>query len=128
MAERTEHLEAVLLSAARPSQEQEKRFLAFLAEKYGEGTTLSLLPAVTFTVSVTSLSLPLSFAARAGMVQIISAHSSIISAANFFIVFMANLPLSSGSRFAAGFFYLLGLGLLLVLFGRFAVERRHQHR
>ena len=35
MAERTEHLEAVLLSAARPSQEQEKRFLAFLAEKYG---------------------------------------------------------------------------------------------
>ena len=41
MAERTEHLEAVLLSAARPSQEQEKRFLAFLAEKYGEGTTLT---------------------------------------------------------------------------------------
>ena len=38
MAERTEHLEAVLLSAVRPSQEQEKRFLAFLAEKYGEGT------------------------------------------------------------------------------------------
>ena len=34
MAERTEHLEAVLLSAVRPSQEQEKRFLAFLAEKY----------------------------------------------------------------------------------------------
>lgn len=41
MAERTEHLEAVLLSAVRPSQEQEKRFLAFLAEKYGEGTTLT---------------------------------------------------------------------------------------
>lgn len=41
MAERTEHLEAVLLSAARPSQEQERRFLAFLAEKYGEGTTLT---------------------------------------------------------------------------------------
>lgn len=41
MAERTEHLEAILLSAARPSQEQEKRFLAFLAEKYGEGTTLT---------------------------------------------------------------------------------------
>ena len=41
MAERTEHLEAVLLSAARPSQEQEKRFLAFLTEKYGEGTTLT---------------------------------------------------------------------------------------
>ena len=41
MAERTEHLEAVLLSAARPSQEQEKRFLAFFAEKYGEGTTLT---------------------------------------------------------------------------------------
>ena len=41
MAERTEHLEAVLLSAARPSQEQEKRFLAFLAEKYGEGTAVS---------------------------------------------------------------------------------------
>ena len=41
MAERTEHLEAVLLSAARPSQEQEKRFLAFLAKKYGEGTTLT---------------------------------------------------------------------------------------
>ena len=38
MAERTEHLEAVLLSAVRPSQEQEKRFLAFLAEKYGEGS------------------------------------------------------------------------------------------
>ena len=33
MAERTEHLEAVLLSAVRPSQEQEKRFLAFLAGK-----------------------------------------------------------------------------------------------
>ena len=41
MAERTEHLEAVLLSAVRPSQEQEKRFLAFLAEKYGEGTTIT---------------------------------------------------------------------------------------
>ena len=41
MAERTEHLEAVLLSTVRPSQEQEKRFLAFLAEKYGEGTTLT---------------------------------------------------------------------------------------
>ena len=41
MAERTEHLEAILLSAARPSQEQEKRFLAFLTEKYGEGTTLT---------------------------------------------------------------------------------------
>ena len=41
MAERTEHLEAVLRSAVRPSQEQEKRFLAFLAEKYGEGTTLT---------------------------------------------------------------------------------------
>ena len=41
MAERTEHLEAVLLSAVRPSQEQEKRFLAFLAEKYGEGPTVS---------------------------------------------------------------------------------------
>ena len=41
MAERTEHLAAVLLSAVRPSQEQEKRFLAFLAEKYGEGTTLT---------------------------------------------------------------------------------------
>ena len=41
MAERTEHLEAVLLSAVRPSQEQEKRFLAFRAEKYGEGTTLT---------------------------------------------------------------------------------------
>ena len=41
MAERTEHLEAVLLSAARPSQKQEKRFLAFLTEKYGEGTTLT---------------------------------------------------------------------------------------
>ena len=41
MAERTEHLEAVLLSAVRPSQEQEKRFLAFLTEKYGEGTTLT---------------------------------------------------------------------------------------
>ena len=41
MAERTEQLEAVLLSAVRPSQEQEKRFLAFLAEKYGEGTTLT---------------------------------------------------------------------------------------
>ena len=93
-----------------------------------EVTSLSLLPAVTLTVSVTLLSLPLSFAARAGMVQIISAHSSIISAANFFIVFMAILPLSSGSRFAAGFFHLFCLGLFLVLFGRFAVERRHQHR
>ena len=41
MSERTEHLEAVLLSAVRPSQEQEKRFLAFLAEKYGEGTTIT---------------------------------------------------------------------------------------
>ena len=43
MAERTEHLEAVLLSAVRPSQEQEKRFLAFLAEKYGEEGQKSLL-------------------------------------------------------------------------------------
>ena len=40
MAERTEHLEAVLRSAERPTPAQEKRFLAFLAEKYGEGTTL----------------------------------------------------------------------------------------
>ena len=41
MAERTEHLEAVLLSAVRPSQEQEKRFLAFLAEKYGADSTFA---------------------------------------------------------------------------------------
>lgn len=33
--------EAVLLSSARPTAEQEARFLAFLKEKYGAGVTLS---------------------------------------------------------------------------------------
>ena len=41
MAERTGGIEAVLLSAERPTAEQEKRFLAFLREKYGEGATLA---------------------------------------------------------------------------------------
>ena len=41
MAERTAVQEAVLLSAVRPTAEQEKRFLAFLTEKYGPDVTLT---------------------------------------------------------------------------------------
>ena len=40
MAERAAVREAKLFSAVRPSAEQEKRFLAFLNEKYGDGITL----------------------------------------------------------------------------------------
>ncbi len=40
MAERNAAREAVLLSAVKPSAEQEKRFLAFLHEKYGAEVTL----------------------------------------------------------------------------------------
>ena len=41
MAERTDRLKARLLSSVRPSEEQEKRFLAFLEKKYGPGVGLS---------------------------------------------------------------------------------------
>ena len=40
MAERAAVREAKLFSAVRPSAEQEKRFLAFLNQKYGDGITL----------------------------------------------------------------------------------------
>ena len=50
----------------------------------------SFSPLSSATVSVAFLAASLSPAAKAGMVQIISAQSSIISAANLFMFFMAN--------------------------------------
>ena len=41
MAERTERMEAKLLSSVRPTKAQEERFLAFLRKKYGPDASLS---------------------------------------------------------------------------------------